>query len=126
MLRKTVPDCRENGTGIVEVLVALAIAGTAIVMFLTSISTGSRSTGAMFERITAENLARSQLEYAKSQDYIYAPASYDTIAPGSPDFTVSCAASSVADRNNNIQKITVIVYRNEVSVLQVEDFKVNR
>ena len=117
---------QQEGFGLVEVLVALAIVATAVIMFLTTLSTGSRTVALMYERTTAENLARSQLEYTKSQDFIIAPASYDTITSLPTDFTVSAQASAVEDRDDNVQKITVTVYRNGESTLVLEDFKVDR
>lgn len=126
LLRRITAIRGEKGTGLVEVLVACAITGIVVVMFLSSLSTGSKAVGIIYERTTAENLARSQLEYTKSQDYIPAPASYDTIVSISSGFTVSAEASPVADRDDNIQKIAVIVYRDGEPIMSMEDFKVNR
>ena len=125
-LLRRIAAIQQEGFGLVEVLIAVAITATAIVMFLTTLSTGSRTVGLMYERTTAENLARSQLEYTTSQDYMPTPASYDTTAPIPPGFAVSAEASPVADRDGNIQKITVTVYRNGKSILSMEKFKVNR
>jgi len=126
LLRRIAAIRRQEGAGLVEVLVAVAIAGSAVVMFLSSLSTGSKAVGAMYERVMAENVAQSQLEYTKSQDYVLSPSSYETVASLPPDFTVSAEASAVPDRDVNIQKITVTVYRDGESVLVKEDFKVNR
>lgn len=126
LLRRITAIQQQEGFGLVEVLVTLTIMATAIIMFLSSLSTGSRTVGLMYERTTAENLARSQLEYTKSQDYIPAPVSYDTIVSLPSGFTVSAQASPVTDRDDNIQKITVTVYRDGESILFMEDFKVNR
>lgn len=126
LLRRLTLIRRENGASLAEVLIALAIAGTIVVLFLSSLSTGARAVGVIYEHTTAENLARSQLEYTKSQDYVTAPADYDSIPSLPPGFTVSAEASAVTDRDDNIQKITVTVYRDEKTVLIMEDFKVNR
>lgn len=126
LLRRITVVQQQEGFGLVEVLVAVSIVATAVIMFLTTLSTGSRTVGLMYERTTAESLVRSQLEYTKSQDYIPAPASYDTIVPIPSGFTVSAQASPVTDRGDNIQKITVTVYRDGESTLFMEDFKVNR
>ena len=125
-LLRRIAAIQQEGFGLVEVLIAVAITATAIVMFLTTLSTGSRTVGLMYERTTAENLARSQLEYTKSQPYMTAPASYTTITTLPLEFTVTAEASAVTGRNNNIQKIIVTVYRNMEPVLVIEDFKVNR
>ena len=126
LLRRIAAIRNQEGMALVEVLVAVAITGGVVVMLLSSLSTGSGAVGIMYERTTAENLARSQLEYTKSQEYLLAPSSYDTIVSLPPDFTVSAEASAVTDRDDNIQKITVRVYRDGEPVLVKEDFKVNR
>lgn len=126
LLKRRAAIGREEGIGLVEVLVALSIMGSAVVMFLSSLSTGSKAVGSIYEQTTAENVAQSQLEYTKSQDYAVAPASYDNIASLPPGFTVSAEALAIADRDSNIQRITVTVYRDGEPVLIKEDYKVNR
>ena len=126
LLRRTTPLHHQEGISLVEVLVAVAITGSAIIMLLSSLSTGSKAVGILYERVIAEDLARSQLEYTKSQSYLVAPASYAIITPLPHDFTVYANALAVTGRNNNIQKIVVTVYRNNKPLLVKEDFKVNR
>ena len=123
-LRRTVMD-GQDGVGLVEVLVAVAILGVTLVTFLTAISTGSIGVATTEERVTAENLARSQLEYAKSQAYLAAPASYVTVTPPT-GYAVSADATSLPEGGSAIQKITVTVTRNGEMVLTVEDYKVDR
>jgi len=117
---------KQRGIGLVEVLIALAITGIAVVAFLSSLYAGTRTVSIIYERVTAENLARSQLEYVKSQDYITAPATYETLPSVPPDFTITAKASAIDERDDNIQKITVTVSRNGKTLLVLEDFKVNR
>jgi prepilin-type N-terminal cleavage/methylation domain-containing protein len=114
------------GFTVVEVLIALTILGTAAVMFLVSLSTGSKTVALMYEKNTAENLARSQLEYTKSQSFIPAPSSYSTITPIPSGFSVSTQTSQVAGRDANLQKVIVTVYHEKKIVLSLEDFKLNR
>ncbi|MEA3442624.1 MAG: prepilin-type N-terminal cleavage/methylation domain-containing protein [Chloroflexota bacterium] len=61
---------RQKGQSLIEVLIALAILGIVAVAFLTALSTASKSIIVSDEMTTAESLARSELEYVKSQDYI--------------------------------------------------------
>ena len=89
------------------------------------ISTGSLGVATTEERVTAENLARSQLEYTKSQAYLSAPASYATVTPPT-GYAVSAQASSIPDADSAIQKITVTVTRIGEMLLTVEDYKVDR
>lgn len=115
----------ERGISLVESLVAVAILGFALVVFLSALSTGSMAVGTVNEQVTAQNLARSQLESTESQDYLTAPANYDTITSPA-GFTVSAEASSIPGAGDDIQKITITVYRDGQAILVVEDYKVNR
>ena len=115
----------QDGVGLVETLVAVAILGVTLVTLLAAISTGSIGVATTEERVTAENLARSQLEYAKSQSYLTAPASYATVTPP-VGYTISAEATSIPEGDSSIQKITVTVTRDGDTLLTVEDYKVDR
>ena len=126
ILRKIVSLHRQDGISLVEVMVALALTGSVVVMSLSSLTTGSKAVGALYEQTMAESVAQSQLEYTKHQDYIPIPANYDTIPSLPSGFTVSVEASDIASRDENIQKIKVTVYRDGDPILFKEDYKVNR
>jgi len=117
----------ERGMGLVEVLVAVAILGVTLVVLLAAISTGSVGVATTEEGVTAENLARSQLEYTKSQTYSAAPASYATVTPPA-GYSVSVQAASISTpaTDSSIQMITVTITRDGETLLTVEDFKVDR
>ncbi len=115
----------QEGVGLVETLVAVAILGATLVVLLTAISTGVIGVATTEERVTAENLARSQLEYTKSQTYVAAPASYATVTPPA-GYTVSAEASSIPGGDSSIQQITVTVTRDGETLLTVQDYKVDR
>ncbi len=123
-LRRVVAGGQE-GVGLVETLVAVAILGVTLVTLLAAISTGSIGVATTEERVTAENLARSQLEYTKSQPYLTAPASYPTVTPPA-GYAVSAEATSIPGGDSSIQKITVTVTRGSETLITVEDFKVDR
>lgn len=124
--KRFISPTTERGLGLVEVLVALALVSIAVVGFLSSLYTGARTVDILYERVTAENLARSQIEYIKSQSYLTAPASYQTLPSLPPGFAITTQTSAIAGRDDNIQKITVTVSRNGKTLLTLEDFKVNR
>ena len=115
------------GVGLVETLIAVAILSVTLVTLLAAISTGSKGVAITEERITAENLARSELEYVKSEPYRAAPTPYPTVTPPA-GYTVSAEATSISEAglDSSIQKITVTVTRGGVTLLTVEDYKVNR
>jgi Tfp pilus assembly protein PilV len=118
--------CREEGVGLVEALIAVAILGLALTALLSGVSTGSMATSRTEERVTAENLARSQLEYTKSQAYLPLATPYATVAPYPDDYGVAVTADVVPGAVAGIVKITVTVSRAGKELLVVEDYKVDR
>jgi type II secretory pathway pseudopilin PulG len=116
----------EDGVGLVETLIAVGILGLALTVLLAAVSTGSLAVTRTEERVTAENLARSQLEYTKSQGYLTPPASYLTVTPSPGGYDVAVDAASIPGTNSGIEKITVTVSRDGKTLLVVEDYKVNR
>jgi prepilin-type N-terminal cleavage/methylation domain-containing protein len=66
----------EKGFSLMEVALAMALLGVVAVAFLTALATGSRAIFIADERATAESLARTQMEYVRSQDYSGAPWNY--------------------------------------------------
>ena len=116
----------EEGVGLVETLIAVGILGLALTVLLAAVSTGSLAVSRTEERVAAENLARSQLEYTKSQGYLTPPASYLTVTPSPGGYGVVVEAASIPDTNSGIEKITVTVSRDGSELLVVEDYKVDR
>jgi type II secretory pathway pseudopilin PulG len=112
----------ERGVGLVESLIAVAILGVALVAFLAAFSTGSMAVGAADRHVTAENLARTQMENVMGQAYA---ASYVTITEPA-GYSITITVSSVDGRDQNeIQKITVeVTYDGGTETL--ETYKVNR
>ncbi len=64
-------DSGQQGFGLVESLISVAILGTAGFMLISSLSTGMIAVGIYHERVTAENIARTQMEYTVSPNQIY-------------------------------------------------------
>jgi hypothetical protein len=112
--------------GLAEALVAVAITAIAITGLLSALSTGSLAVRRIDRRVTAENVARAQLEYTKAQPYIIAPASYAIISPLPDGYSVTAAGSALAGRDDDIQKVTVTVIHNGETAVVLEDYKVNR
>ena len=116
----------ETGIGLVEALIAVGMLGLALTALLSAVSTGSMAVSRTEERVTAENLARSQLEYTKSQLYQPLPASYVTVTPSPDDYAVAVTADVAPGGDSSIEKITVTVTRNGKEMLVAEDYKVDR
>ncbi len=116
----------ERGAGLVEALIATAIVGVGLTALLAALATGSLAVNRSGDGVTAENLARSQMEYAKSQVYRPAPAEYKLISPVPDGYVISALASPISGRDQDIQRITVTVTRDGQTVAEIESFKANR
>ncbi len=127
----------QRGFTLIEVVVALGILAFIGVVFISAMFTGFRSTGIQDEQITAESLARTQLEIIKASDYLV---NYDHLKINEPpqyfitiespyveyfDDVADVWVESVDD--TNLQKVTVRVSREGGKpVLMVEALKVER
>ena len=69
----------ERGMTLIETLVAVAILGAVGVVFLSGLAVSSKAVMVSQERVAAESLAKSQMEYVKSS-------TYDTSS--SPDYSL--------------------------------------
>ena len=115
----------ESGVTLLETLVALAILGLVAVAFLSGLTTAARATIIADEQATAESIARSQMEYAKSYTYDSEATTYPTV--DTPEgYAVSVEVSSIPSTDADIQKITVTVNRGSKLILTVEGYKVDR
>jgi len=125
----------QRGLGLVESLVAVAILGVAVVALLIVLSAGTVAVGECNQQMVVQSLARTQLEYVKSQDYIltaaYDPdnpdASYNTVdTPEGYAIAVEVEAILEPATDGNIQKITVTISRDGEDILTIEGYKVDR
>lgn len=60
----------QRGVGLIEVITALGLLGIIGIAFLGALATASTAIITADGRSTAESMARSELEYIRSQDYI--------------------------------------------------------
>lgn len=98
----------QRGFSLIEMLVAVAILAAIGVVFLSALSTISKSTGLYEQRVTALGLAQSQTEIIKQAPYA---ANYDNVSaptnkPAGYEITIS-ATGNVTGK----QEITVAVSR---------------
>lgn len=82
----------ERGESLVEVLISVAVIAIVLGGFLAALSTGALSVAVVRERVTAENVARAQLECIQERPYIpYVEGVVtDTVAIS---YTNACAAT---------------------------------
>ncbi len=127
----------ESGVTLLETLVALAILGFVAVAFLGGLTTATKATIITDEQATAESLARSQIEYVKSQPYDPEAGDYllVTIRESESSYSIALAATPIdpdtgedlpSGEDDGIQKITVTVERNGNPIITVEGYKVDR
>ena len=115
----------EKGFGLIEALVSIAILGIIGATFLMTLVTALRAVQISDERVMAEALAKSQMEYIKAQDYV------DTgvylLLPGIeedyPSFSINMVAPIVVA---GLQKVTIEIYNNEDKIFTLEGYKVDR
>ena len=123
----------ETGVTLIETLIALAILGLIAAAFLNGLATAARATFIADEQATAESLARSQMEYIKSQHYIDYDdpehGDYELVTP-LDGYSATIGVESLPDPEGgtleDIQKIKVTVNHNDKQVLTVEGYKVDR
>jgi type II secretory pathway pseudopilin PulG len=115
----------EAGVTLAESLVAVAILGAALVVFLTGISTGAITTSKSDNQSTAHQLARSQIEYVKTLPYQGPGTTYPSVAAPS-GFAVNAAADNVDGGDSDIEVIRVEVLHGGNVVYTLEGYRVNR
>jgi len=115
-----------RGFTLIEVLLALGLVGIIAIAFLGGLSTASRAVLTADVRATAESLARSEMEYVKSQPYQNAPWDYEGDPPGYDGYAVEVSAEPLDDPDDGIQEITVAVIHDDKEIVTLVGYKVKR
>lgn len=133
---------QQNGVGLAEVLVSVAIVGSAVIALLSSMTTGANAVQITDEHVSARYLAESQLEYIKAYPYEPGAATYPLVdIPTRHNFTMvvsvvipqaSCLTgdtflgAEIPNSEDSLQQITVTVLQNGGTVTSLTTFKGNR
>lgn len=129
MLRKIISQVSrfhdQRGISLLEALVSIALLGGVILVMVFAMSGGILSVGENAEEATAQELARSQMEYIKSCAYDPHAASYPAVAAPA-EYSISIGVASVPDTNEDIQKVTANISRGGDLIMTVTDYKVKR
>ncbi len=118
----------EKGFTLIEVIIAVALLGVIAIAFLGALGTASLAMFIADERATAESLARSQMEYIKSQPYSD-NVTYDEIdLDDFPGYEVGLLTTPLDD---GIQKITITISHLGKTIttsgnITLEGYKVDR
>jgi len=123
-----------RGISLIETVVAVALVAAIAVSFLTALNTNSRVTGDLDERVVAANLATAYLEAIKESTYAatYPNAGDDITIP--PQYNVAINIQYSGDgttwvdsyTDETLEKITVIVSREEEHILSVCTYRCAR
>lgn len=132
--------CRGTRAGfaLLDVLVAMAILGIVAAVFLGALATADKATIVSDRRVTAESLARAQLETLKGVAYINysvlghpvyavaaAPVSYSIALLATPVDPVTLLPLP-SGQDQGVQDVAVTVARNGDDLFTVHDLKVAR
>jgi Tfp pilus assembly protein PilV len=131
ILRKKCLFKSQAGISLIETLVAIALLGIIVVVFLQGLGTATKAFSSTNVRQKAITLAEYQMEYVRNSPY----SNYYNPTTISSEFTgdnVSINTTSVASRDSNIQKISITVFHQGNPIIMVPsanctlmDFKVN-
>jgi prepilin-type N-terminal cleavage/methylation domain-containing protein len=151
-VRRT-PGRSSGGFTLIEVLVALALFGIIAITFLGGLTTASRAVFTGDVRTTAESLARTQMEYVKTQGYALAPPGgeavyskitaipegYTICSVNRDDNTVNCEPhqdiiavpwdtlnNKAAPTDDDLQRIKLIIKHEDRYIFSLEGYKVDR
>ena len=126
----------QKGFLLIEILVGLALMGIIAAGFVNGLSTTFTGVTVSQERVTAESLAKSQIEYIKVQDYIpvaeYDPVTNcyelidippDLVAAGYTVEITSLERHPISDVIE-LQSVTVVVKRNGEGKMSIEVYRV--
>jgi prepilin-type N-terminal cleavage/methylation domain-containing protein len=125
---------KEKGFTLIEVVLSLALMSIVAVGFLGALGTGSRGITIADEQATAESLARTQLEYVRSQPYDADndPPVYLIISDIPDGYAIELNniwldnKGDGDDTDDGIQSITVVVQHHGVAVFELEDYRTLR
>ena len=129
---------RRRGYSLVEVLVTLTVVSCAFLLLIGAFAPAGKGVQWLRHRVTAQGLARDQMEMVHSAAYRANPtaAPYPTLSASAPySVTISVGywitatdtfASSVPAQDGGLQQITVSVSRPGESTFVLQDYKGER
>jgi Tfp pilus assembly protein PilV len=124
-IKKRIIHGGQRGITLVEAAVSVLLLGGGVLTMVLTLSGGALAVQQNDEEVTAQALARSEMEYIKEYPYDPLADTYPAIdAPA--DYTIGVTVAAVPDANTNIQKVTAVITRAGKTVFTIQDYKVNR
>jgi type II secretory pathway pseudopilin PulG len=115
----------EGGIALVEALVAIALLGGGVLVMVLAMSGGALAVRENDRQVTAQGLARTQMEYIKDYPYDSGATTYPAVAAPS-GYSITVGVDPVPAADDDIQKVTANISRNGEIIMTIEDYKVNR
>jgi prepilin-type N-terminal cleavage/methylation domain-containing protein len=123
----------EKGFSLVEVVIAIGVLAIVAATIVTYFAWSFGVFGYADQKATAESLARSQMEYIKSQSF----QPYNVAGPDkpyslisstqTPPYTVTYQTENITDNvTSGLQRITVTVFFKTDNITSLEGYKLNR
>ena len=120
-------SCGQCGMSLIESLVATAVVGLMAVIIAGGVGLMSHASFTADQKTTAESLAAGQMEFVKSQTYVYGATTYAAagLPPGKDylNYSVTIAAASLRTPDDGIQKITVNVQYSGTTIDSLVGYK---
>lgn len=120
---------KDNGFTLVETLGAMTIFGIVAVVFLMGLSVSSKTLMVSHERVTAENIAKSQVEDTRIQPYSLEATNYPSISLPqelvNESYSVNVDAEPLNNPDDGIQEITVTVSRDSQVIFTLVNYKLS-
>lgn len=125
-IKKTTGLSDQGGYTLIELLITIVVIATSFSAFAVGLSTGAMAVNEGDKEVTAQSLARSQMEYIKYIAYDENADTYPAIET-TDNYSISVGVTDVADPgNNSIQKVTANISKDGICLLTVENYKVDR
>ncbi len=119
----------DHGFTLVETLVSMSIFGIVAVVFLIGLSVSSKTLIVSHERVTAENIAKSQMEDTRIQPYLIEATTYPAITLPqdliNESYSVNVDSMPLHTPDDGIQEVTVTVGKDNDVIFTVVDYKIS-
>ncbi len=115
----------QRGGLLMEAVLAIGILTGVLSFAVQGVATGSKGMKTVRYLTTAQNIARSQMEYTLNSAYCAAPCAYPTVTVPST-YSVTAEAEAFMGADSNLGYVVVTVSKDDVVLVRIKSVKVNR